>query len=231
MKIGYKLIVVFVVILSVVLLVTTPFVRIACKSIIAQAGGLLGQVTSNEEVLDTIDKNDGELPKYITEKISFYDFVSPKAGSLVSLAMSAAESFEDKEMSPALEKMIPAAITLVVCAALIVICAIATIIVVFTKNNRRVIYTSLCAIGASLMFAETLEAITHPIVNGDVTLASIFQTSWVNLLASVEIFELAPSFWMVPALFGFIILFTVLYNFTLPEKEKKARLEMLGEAE
>lgn len=231
MKIGYKLIVIIVAVLAVVLLITTPFTRIACESIVAQIGGFLGQATENKEVEEVIDKNNGELPKYITEKISFYDFVNPKSGSLVSLAMNAVESFDEKEMSPAIEKMIPAGITLLVCAALIVICAIATIVVVFTKNNRRVIYTSLCAIGASLMFSETLEAITHPVVNGDVTLATIFQASWANLFGTIKIFELAPSFWMVPALFGFIILFTALYNFTLPEKEKAERKAMLGEAE
>ena len=231
MKIGYKLIVIIVAVLSVVLLITIPFTRIACESLVAQIGGFLGQVTENKEIEEAIDKNNGELPKYITEEISFYNFVNPKDGSLVSLAMTAAESFDDKEMSPALEKMIPAAITLVVCAALIVICAIATIVVVFTKNNRRVIYSSLCGIGASLMFTETLEAITHPVVSGDITFASIFQSSWANLFGTIKIFELAPSFWAVPALFGFIILFTVLYNFTLPEKEKAERKVMLGEAE
>lgn len=231
MKIGYRIIVIIVAIISVALLVTVPFTRVACESVIAQIGGWLGQYKGDEDIKEIIENNNGEMPKYITEEISFRDFVDPESGSLVYFAMSAAETFADKEMSPSLKKLIPAAITLIVCAGLIVVFAIITIIVSFTKNNRRVIYSSLGAIGASLMFTETLEAITHPFENGDITFASIFQSTWANLIGEIKIFELAPSFWVIPALFGFIILFTVLYNYTLPEKEKKARKEMLGEAE
>ena len=231
MKIGYRIIVIIVAIISVALLVTLPFTRIACESMIAQIGGYLGQYKGNEAVLETIENNGGEMPKYITERISFYDFIDPEASSVASLAVTAAEAFGDGDMSPSIKKLVPAAITLIICAASIVICAIVTIIMSFTKNNRRVIYSSVAAIGASLMFSETLEAITHPFESGAITLASVFQSTWAKLFGTIKIFELDPSFWVVPGLFAFIILFTALYNATLPEKEKKARKEMLGEAE
>jgi hypothetical protein len=47
-------------------------------------------------------------------------------------------------------------------------------------------------------------------------------------LAQVEEISIAPIFYLVPALFGFIALWTVLYNATLPDKEKAERMKMIG---
>lgn len=232
MKIGYKLVTSIIAVLVIAVLLTAPFARIACESTLVQIIGSIGQVKDNDEINEVIKNNDGELPQYIKEEIRFMDFLNPKSDSLVSVAISSVKAFADEDTkNPELEKLIAPAITMVVCAVLIVACAIEMAVVAFTKNNRRVIYAAISGIGASLMFTYTFSAITRPFVNGDLSFASVFQSSLASFIAKIVVFETAPSFYMVPVLFAVAILFTVLYNFTLPEKEKKARKEMLGEAE
>lgn len=232
MKIGYKLITAIIAVLVIAVLITVPFARIACESTLVQIIGAIGQVKENDAINETIKNNNGELPQYLKEEIRIMDFLNPDGDTIVSVIVTAVDNFTDDETkNPELEKLVAPAITMVVCAVIIVACAIAMLVVAFTKNNRRVIYAAISGIGASLMFTYTFSAITYPFVNGDLSFASVFQSSLASFIAKVAIFETAPSFYMVPVLFGVAILFTVLYNYTLPEKEKKARKEMLGEAE
>lgn len=232
MKIGYKLITAIIAVLVIAVLITAPFARIACESTLVQIIGAIGQVKENDAINETIKNNDGELPQYLKEEIRVMDFLDPDGDTIVSVIVTAVDNFTDDETkNPELEKLVAPAITMVVCAVLIVACAIAMVVVAFTKNNRRVIYAAISGIGASLMFTYTFSAITYPFVNGDLSFASVFQSSLASFIAKIVVFETAPSFYMVPVLFAVAILFTVLYNFTLPEKEKKARKEMLGEAE
>ena len=128
--------------------------------------------------------------------------------------------------------LIAPAITGGVVLALLAVCAIVTaVLAIFAKNNRKVIYSSVIGIGLSLMFKECFEGFAAPILDGSISLATITDSFWSGLIANFEELMLNTNFWFIPVVFAAIILWTVLYNYTLPEKEKKERKFMLGEAD
>lgn len=128
--------------------------------------------------------------------------------------------------------LIAPAITGVVVLVLLVICAIVTaILAIAAKDNRKVIYSSIAGIGLSLMFKECFDCFAAPILDGSISLATITDSFWSGLIANFDELILNTNFWFIPVVFAAIILWTVLYNYTLPEKEKKERKIMLGEAD
>ena len=229
MKIGYKIIVIALAIICIASLIFTPFMRFAVETILAPVGGFLGQFTGNEEITESIQNNGGDLQKYYKEEWEFYDFVNPSSETTIPLIKTLIEQ-GDGEMNAVMQSLVCVAVTLVVCAACIVICAIAVIVTSFCKNNRKVIYSAVAGLGSTLMFAQTFKAISAPLLSGELSLKSIN-----NLLGAlcqeIVIIEIAPTFWITAVIFALVIVFTVAYNFTLPEKEKVKRKIMLGEAE
>ena len=81
------------------------------------------------------------------------------------------------------------------------------------------------------MANEAFEAIAAPVLDGTVSLATLMGSVWGGLIGNIDTFSLLSNFWFIPAIFGAIILWTVLYNYTLPENEKRERKLMLGEAD
>ena len=81
------------------------------------------------------------------------------------------------------------------------------------------------------MANSCVKAIAAPFINGDVTLESLTGSGWAFLLGEITEISLSSSFWLVPVVFAGIILWTFLYNATLPENEKRERKLMLGEAD
>ena len=112
------------------------------------------------------------------------------------------------------------------------ICAIAIVVVAFaSKNNRNVQYLSVAGIFVSLMSSACIKAIEAPFANDVVTFETLTGSGWAFLLGDITEVSLLSSFWVIPAIFAGIILWTFLYNATLPEKEKLERKLMLGEAD
>lgn len=138
----------------------------------------------------------------------------------------------DADLEGKFDVLIAPAITGGVVLALLAICAIVTaIFAIAAKDNRKVIYSSVAGIGLSLMFKECFEGFAAPILDGSISLATVTDSFWSGLIANFEELILNTNFWFIPVVFAAIILWTVLYNYTLPEKEKKERKLMLGEAD
>ena len=170
------------------------------------------------------EATNGEIPAGIADTYSpyeLYKFLSDMGG------FDTAGKLEGK-----FDILIAPAITGGVVLALLAICAIVTaVFAIFAKDNRKVIYSSVAGIGLSLMFKECFEGFTAPILDGSVSLATVTDSFWAGLIANFEELILNTNFWFIPVVFAAIILWTVLYNYTLPEKEKKERKLMLGEAD
>ncbi|MBO5290278.1 MAG: hypothetical protein J6B35_01685, partial [Clostridia bacterium] len=111
-----------------------------------------------------------------------------------------------------------------------VVCAIVTAVFAFAaKNNRMVIYSSVCGIGLTFMFSKAFEAVAAPFLDQSISLSTIFDSMWASFLGEIEVMTLTNEFWFIAVVFLAVIIWTVLYNITLPENEKKERKLMLGE--
>lgn len=182
----------------------------------------IGKLAGIEQITDALNGSN-TVPDSIGDIYSLYDFY---------YLFSDMGSSETGDLMEKIKPLISPAITSSVVLILIVLCAILTaIFAIFAKNNRYVIYSSICGIGLSFMLYECFSDLASIILSGTVSLATVLDSVWAGLIGSFEKLELVTNFWFIPAIFGAIILWTVLYNYTLPEKEKRERKLMLGEAD
>ena len=232
MKYVYKIVVAICAIAVILVAIVTPLVHIEIDSLIPGALVTIGALLKNEEALKDVTQNTkGELPSGIYEDISIEDLISPNENSIAQAIMQMSGEASEETMK-ALEPAMAPFITFVVVLALIFICAIAAAVVGFaSKNNRNVYYFSIAGIFISLMASPCMKAIAAPFVNGDITLEGLTGSGWAFLLGDITEISLPGTFWAVPAIFAGIMLWTFLFNATLPEKEKRERKLMLGEAD
>ena len=73
--------------------------------------------------------------------------------------------------------------------------------------------------------------IEETFVSGRLTLGDITQESWMDILGNIVNFEVLDIFNAAPIVFGVIIVWTLLYNYTLTPEQKRERKLMLGEAD
>ena len=182
----------------------------------------IGKLAGIEQITDALNGSN-TVPNSIGDIYSLYDFY---------YLFSDMGSSETGDLMEKIKPLISPAITSSVVLILIVLCAILTaIFAIVAKNNRYVIYSSICGIGLSFMLYECFSDLASIILSGTVSLATVLDSVWAGFIGSFEKLELVTNFWFIPAIFGAIILWTVLYNYTLPEKEKRERKLMLGEAD
>lgn len=185
---------------------------------------LLGQLFNIDALTDVVTENNGVTPENMADATSLYD--------LYKLFSSVAGGSAETDLSEKLGVLVSPAITCGVVLVLLAICAIVTAVLAFaSKNNRHVIYSSICGIGLSLVFKECFEGLAAPILEGTVNFSTLLDSTWASLIGSFTELELTTNFWFIPAIFGAVILWTVLYNYTLPDNEKRERKIMLGEAD
>ncbi len=191
------------------------------SSIAVQLLAFIANMKGYDSIKDVLAENGGNLPKSIADTMSIYDLAS-----LLDLSKDfASEGTEGK-----FDLIVIPGIVLGIVAAMIVICAIVTAIFAFAvKNNRMVIYSSVCGIGLTFMFSKAFEAVAAPFLEQSISLNTILDSIWASFLGELEAMALTNEFWFIAVVFGAVILWTVLYNITLPEKEKKERKLMLGE--
>ncbi|MGN1315778.1 MAG: hypothetical protein ACI4VW_01825 [Acutalibacteraceae bacterium] len=184
----------------------------------------IGQLFGNETITQAIEENNGTVPEAIADTVSLYD--------LYGLFSSASGLANSGNITEKLEVLVSPAILAGVVLILIALCAVVTaVFAIVAKDNRKVIYSSVAGIGLSLIFKECFAAIAEPILDGTVSIATLMDSAWGDLIGEFEKFTLTTNFWFIPAVFGAIILWTVIYNYTLPDKEKRERKLMLGEAD
>lgn len=184
----------------------------------------VGQLLGNETITQAIKDNNGTVPEAIADTASLYDLYNLSSNFSGMMNSGDVKEKFDVLMSP----VILAGVVLI----LIALCAVVTaIFAIVAKDNRKVIYSCVAGMGLSLIFKECFAAIAEPILDGTVSIATLMDSAWGDLIGEFEKFTLTTNFWFIPAIFGAIILWTVIYNYTLPDKEKRERKLMLGEAD
>lgn len=230
MKVTYKIVSVALAIVVIAVIVFAPLVTIGIQSVAAQLLVYAGQALGNNYAEDIVSET-GTIPDHIRIDVSIAGFFSEDAQGTAELV----KMFSEGDTSAALEAIEPVIaplITFVIALAVLVICAIVTaVLAIVVKDNRKVICSSVAGVFLSLMVPQCFKAISTPFLEGEITLSSIAGSSLVALLGDIDAMTLQSTFWAVPAVFGIIILWTLLYNYTLPADEKKKRLIMIGEAE
>ena len=232
MKYVYKIVAALGALAVILVALVTPLVHLEIDSMIPGALVTLGALLKNESALnDVVQNTKGELPTGIYEDISVKNLLFPNNNSIAQALIQTGSEASEETMK-ALEPVMAPLITFVVVIALVLILAIAIIIVAFaSKNNRNVYYLSIAGIFVSLMASACMKAIEAPFINDLVTMEALTGSGWGFLLGDITEISLPSSFWLVPVIFAGIILWTFLFNATLPENEKRERKLMLGEAD
>ncbi len=230
MKYTYKIVAAVLALIVVVVLAFAPIIYVGIDSIATQLLLTIGQYAGNETAQQIINEK-GQITSKVGIDVSFAGLFDKDAQELAELVRVFSEGDNENTME-VLQPVIAPAITFVIVLILLAVCAFVTAIVaIAAKDNRKVIYTCVVGAGLSLMVPQCFKAVAAPFVNGEITLANLSGNSWLTLLGEIEKVELVSIFWFVPVAFVAVILWTVLYNYTLPADEKKKRLELIGEAD
>lgn len=239
MKIVYKIIAALLALAVIPVLIAAPIIFYRVQSPALQVLLTYAQSKGSESVTDNLKQYD-TIPNAIADGVSVKDAFSVIT-NIGNIASSIKETTDEINGTPgesaaATEKILAQfktpLITSAVIAVMMMICGIViAAFAVFSKNNRLVIFGSLAGIGLSVMFMFSFDSLAAPIMSGGVNISSLINTWWAGLIANFEEISLSSTFYLVPAIFVVIIVWTVLYNYTLPEEEKAARKKMLGEDE
>lgn len=233
MKYAYKVITALLAVAIIAMFIFTPLVSIRVESIAISILSLIGQYKGNDTISELADQN-GELPSHISESFSVYDIAYGDVNSIAGAISDIAKEFGDgdSKVMEHLEVVIAPALAFIVLGILAIICAVIIIVLAFAaKNNRKVIYTALAGFGFSYMMPTTFKAVAQPFLDGDINIGTLMDSFLGSLLGEVVGFQVASSFWLIPIVFMIIVVWTALYNYTLPESEKRERKLMLGEAD
>ena len=191
------------------------------SSIAIQILAFISGMSGNDDIKEIVAQNGGDLPTSMADTMSIYDLVG---------LLDFSKGFSEEDIGDKFDLLIVPGIVLGIIAVMLVVCAIVTAVFAFAaKNNRMVIYSSVCGIGLTFMFSKAFEAVAAPFLDQSINLGTLFDSIWASFLGSIEAMALTNEFWFIAVVFFAIIIWTVLYNITLPEKEKKERKLMLGE--
>ena len=180
----------------------------------------------DEEMIQQYIDADGEIPEHISDTTSLYDIAFGDTGEF----FKGFSNLFDIMNNPEIEVIFAPAMVFVVSIVVTVLCALAVIIFgIFAKNNRKVIYASVAGIGSFFLLKESFELIEDIFVSGRLTIASLTQEWWASLFGEIVNFELLETLNAIPIVFVIVIVWTVLYNYTLTPAQKKERMRMLGE--
>lgn len=226
MKIVYKIVAAVLALLVIPALLFFGLVHFQVKSVALQ---LLATLSQSEESARLIAENGGAAPDTIDDTLSFYDIAK-----MVNEFSGDGEDAEDAEseaaFKEAVDKLKVRFISLAISALLIVVAAVATAVTaIVAKENRKVMYVALGGLVPCVLFKFAFETIAAPFISGEISPATLFNNFLMALIANIEELDLSKSFYVIPALFLAVIAWTVLYNFTLPEEERLARKQRLGE--
>ena len=230
MKYVYKTVAALLAIAVIAVMIFTPIIAISLESLIPSILTLVGAWLKNETAMELLEQYEGAIPSTIGEDIALFDLISPGENSIASIIRNFGSEDASSTALEALEPAMPSIIAFIVVFVLIAICAIAVAVTAFAcKNNRVPIYLSIIGCGLNAMLFETFGDVAQPFVEGEITLSQLAGTDWATLLGSITGLEVPSSMWAISVLFICVIVWTVLYNITLPQEEKIARKRMLGE--
>lgn len=182
----------------------------------------------NMEMIEKLVENEGKVSDHISDTTSLYDLAFGETGEFFSAFASFFNLAENEEIKIVVPPMIAFAVAL----GVTVLCAVAVIIFgIFAKNNRKVIYSSVAGIASYFLVIENFAVIEETFVSGRLTLGDLTQQWFFDMLGEIVNFELLEPLSFVPVIFGAVIVWTLLYNYTLTPEQKRERKLMLGEAD
>ena len=230
MKFVYKTVAALLALAVIAVIICTPIISITLESIVPAALLVLGSLAKNDQATEILEQYNGSMPSAVGEDISILDLINPSKNSIAS-ALSGITSEEASEAAmEALKPVIPEIIGFVVITVLVAIVAIATAVTAFAcKNNRVPIYLSIIGCGLNVMMFKTFGDVALPFINGEITLVSLTGSELMALLGNITDVALPSTMWFITVLFVCVIVWTILYNATLPTADKIARKRMLGE--
>ncbi len=231
MKYGYKIIATLLAFGVIAVAIFTPLVAVSIDSLVPGVLVLLGSyLLKSDTAADLLEEYEGAVPSAIGEKISIYNFINPSDNSIASLIKNLSGQEVSETATEVLQPIIPDAIVFAVVFCLIIVCALAVAITACVcENNRIVMYLSIVGCGLNFMLFKTFGDVAGPFLSGEITLSDIAGSDWIGLLGNITGLEVPSTMWFIAVLFVCIIIWTVLYNLTLPENEKIERKRMLGE--
>lgn len=203
------------------LTIFSPMIYYYISSVALQGIFALAQMMGSQALQNAMERNElTSIPEGIADTLSLYEI-----GELYT-------RFSDGGSSDFAEKIsfiMPALYCVIAALIMIIICAIVTVVfAIVCKDNRKVIASSFAGIGLSLLFKMLFENLVNPFLTGQINMSDFIEAFWASLIAEIEELTLTGTFYFIPGLFAFIALWTILYNATLPEKEKAARMKMIG---
>jgi hypothetical protein len=222
MKYVYKIVSALCALAVLPLMVFSPMIYYYFSSTALQSLFTIGQLLGNETLSDAMEKFGLEtVPTGMANNVSIYD--------LADLVWRFKDIGDSSKVTEPIAELLPSLIATFIAIALTLITAIVIVVLAFAcKDNRKVIAASFAGIGFSLMIKMLFANTVSPLVNGEITITDFIDSAWASLIAEVEIITLNSTFYFIPITFGFIALWTILYNATLPEKEKEERKKMIG---
>lgn len=222
MKIVYKIVSALMALAVLPAIVFSPIIYYYFSSVALQGLFTIGQLIGNETLSDAMEKYGLEsVPQGIADTLSLYD--------LFDLVLRFSGNSGSGKFIEAIAPMIPSLIATGIAIVFVVICAIVTVVFAFAcKDNRKVIASSFAGVGFSLMVPMLIENTVSPLVSGAINMTDFIDAFWASFIAEVEEISVTSIYYLIPALFACIALWTILYNATLPDKEKAERLKMIG---
>lgn len=222
MKYVYKIVSALCALAVLPLMVFSPMIYYYFSSTALQGLFTIGQLLGNETLTDAMEKFGLEtVPTGMANNVSIYD--------LADLVWRFKDIGDSSKVTEPIVELFPSLIATFIAIALTLITAIVIVVLAFAcKDNRKVIAASFAGIGFSLMIKMLFANTVSPLVNGEITMTDFINSDWAALLAEFETITLNSTFYFIPITFGFIALWTILYNATLPEKEKEERKKMIG---
>ena len=222
MKYVYKIVSALLALAVLPAIVFSPIIYYYFSSVALQGLFSIGQLLGSETLANAMDKFGLEsAPQGIADSLSLYD--------LFDLVNRFGGNSGSGKFAEAIAPMIPSLIATGIAIVFVVICAIVTAVFAFVcKDNRKVIASSFAGVGFSLMVPMLIENTVSPLVSGAINMTNFIDAFWASFIAEVEVITVTSIYYLIPALFGCVALWTVLYNATLPEKEKAERLKMIG---
>ena len=222
MKYVYKIVSALCALAVLPLMVFSPMIYYYFSSTALQGLFTIGQLLGNETLSVAMEKFGLEtVPTGMANNVSIYD--------LADLVWRFKDIGDSSKVTEPIAELLPSLIATFIAIALTLITAIVIVVLAFAcKDNRKVIAASFAGIGFSLMIKMLFANTVSPLVNGEITMTDFINSDWAVLLAEFETITLNSTFYFIPITFGFIALWTILYNATLPEKEKEERKKMIG---
>lgn len=205
------------------LAIFSPTIYYYVSSVALQGVFALAQMMGSQALQNAMEKNElTSIPEGIADTLSLYEI-----GGLYERFSDGGSS--DFNLAEKLDFVMPALYCVIASFVMIVICAIITaVFAIVCKDNRKVIASSFAGIGFSIFFTMMFKELVNPFLTGQINMTDFIDVFWASLIAEIESITLTGTFYFIPAIFGFVALWTILYNATLPEKEKEIRKKMIG---